>query len=566
MSARSVFIGILWVSAATLTCAAPSSAVAAQDAAPGKAAPPERKAVLIFPFESTARAARLDWLGEGLAELTAERLVSHGQFVFSREERLAVSEKLGVPASARLSRATMLKIAEEIDADLVVFGQYASDGKTLSVSARLLRISPPSLWPQVEESGALEELMDTHVRIIRRILAFSEPSHLLGRGRPEQPFPRLRLDAFERYSRGLLADEPARLRDLREAARLEPDWGSPAFALGQFYFVRRDCESALSWFSRLSPAHERTPESIFYTGVCHLLRDNAVRAEATFASLLERAVAHRDPAEAFLILRVDPAEVLNNLGVARLRLVRLQEAASDFGRATQLDPEEPDYWFNLGLVALRAGDPAAAVRPFREVLKRRPEDTESRSLLVAALEQCGRAAEASALRDEFIRGGRSAARAAPRLETLARADRIKTGLDTTAAVHSASRAHRAQHSQQHVRRAEEFVALGRLDDAQKEFARAATLNPLDSAPHLGLAEIYGRQRRIEDAIREMRAALASRNDAATHTALARLYLQQKKLTEAREELERALKLDPAYSEARRLLDQLDRGAAAGVSQ
>ncbi len=100
--------------------------------------------LLVFPFENSSRVAKLDWLGEGLADLTIERLGGEGQFVFPREERLAALDRLGLPASTRYTRATMLKVAEEIDADYVVFGQYELNGRTLTVAARLLRIPIPS--------------------------------------------------------------------------------------------------------------------------------------------------------------------------------------------------------------------------------------------------------------------------------------------------------------------------------------------------------------------------------------------------------------------------------------
>src|SRR5438445_481720 len=211
-------------------------------------------------------------------------------------------------------------------------------------------------------------------------------------------FPPLRLDAFEYYIRGLLSPESEkdqqRLRDLREAARLEPGWDDPAFTLGQAYFARRDCASALPWLSRVPLAHERGPEAGFTAGVCHLLRNDAARAEAAFASLLVRgAINGRDTAgvaasgegparsggEGCCAL----AEAFNNLGVARARLGKLREAVAAFERAAQLDPDEVDYWWNLGVIRMQANEPAPAVEAFREVLRRQTGDAEARALLIA---------------------------------------------------------------------------------------------------------------------------------------------------------------------------------------
>src|SRR2546426_1510237 len=266
MATRNVLIGVLSTLAASPTCVAQSFHSAARAARPTGS-----ETLLVFPLENSSRLAKLEWLGEGLAELTIERLSHAGQFAFPREERLAAIEKLGLPASTRYSRATMLKIAEEVDADYVLFGHYSSDGKNFTVSAQVLHVDPPRLMPPLEESGALEELMEMHARLAWRVycgvatasagvapcgrMALSQADFL-------SKFPPLRLDAFEYYIRGLLSPESEkdqqRLRDLREAARLEPGWDDPAFALGQAYFARRDCASALPWLSREPEQGRRT--------------------------------------------------------------------------------------------------------------------------------------------------------------------------------------------------------------------------------------------------------------------------------------------------------------------
>ena len=103
--------------------AALCGAVMAGRAAPGHStgdaravsAESRRETLLIFPFENESRMANLDWLGEGLSELTTERLEDRGVNVLSREDRLSTLEKMGLPDSARFSHATIIKIAAEAD-------------------------------------------------------------------------------------------------------------------------------------------------------------------------------------------------------------------------------------------------------------------------------------------------------------------------------------------------------------------------------------------------------------------------------------------------------------------
>ena len=131
---------------------------------------------------------------------------------------------------------------------------------------------------------------------------------------------------------------------LREAARLEPAWDRPAFELGQIYFKRRDCDSALVWYSRVPPNRPDGPEASFSTGVCHLARNDAARADASFSGLLERT---RKTGEKDSLPELP--EMHNNLGVARLRLGKWNEAGTEFDRASALDPEEADYLINIAI-------------------------------------------------------------------------------------------------------------------------------------------------------------------------------------------------------------------------
>jgi tetratricopeptide (TPR) repeat protein/TolB-like protein len=357
---------------------------------------------LVFPFENESRMANLDWLGEGLAELTTERLEDHGLTVLSRRERLATLEKIGLPDSARFSHATMVKIAAEADADEVIYGRFVSDGKTVTIEAHVLHISPPHLSAAFTQTSSMQYLLRAHARLSWQVLCAIDRHNCLAEGANQdessfsEPPASLRLDALENFVRGLTGtDGEARLRLLREAARLEPAWDRPAYELGQTYFARRDCESALPWFSRVPPNRPDGPESSFDTGVCHLARNDPARAEAAFSGLVERTKS-AEPKDRL----PEMAEVHNNLGVARLRLSKWTEAAAEFERAAALDEGEPDYWLNLGIAKLAGKQPAAAVTPFERARKIAADDKDARALLISTLESLGRGSEAAAIRAE----------------------------------------------------------------------------------------------------------------------------------------------------------------------
>lgn len=424
------------VCAAFCATAAVRPATARQSEGESRVTPAEPRPgmLLVFPFENDGRMASLDWLGEGLAELTVERLQGRGFIVLSRPERLAILEKIGLPDSARFSHATMVKIAGTADADEVVFGRFISDGKNVTLEARALRISPPWLSPVFTQTSSFGDLLRAHARLSWQILCALERKNCsqqeanTNESSFADPPPSLRIDGLENFVRGLLSsDDESRIRFLREAARLDPAWDRPPFELGEVYFKRHNCESALPWFSRVPPNRPDGPEASFDTGVCHLLRNDVARAEAAFSGLIERA---RNVDRGGWL--PDLSKVRNNLGVARLRLGKWNEAATEFERAGALDEEEPDFWVNLGIAKLSAKQSAGAVAPFEHARKLDPNDKGARTLLISTLESLGRIPDADTIRAESAESkGRVALPAPADPAALARLARVSMKFDRT---------------------------------------------------------------------------------------------------------------------------------------
>jgi len=351
---------------------------------------------LVFPFENAGAPPRLDWIGEGLEELTIQRLSHAGLQVYSHSGRVNEMDRYGLPDSAKLSRASMLHVAQEMDADYAVFGSFASDGKTLTVNARLMRINPAALLPAVTEHGPLDSLMELHNRITWHLLTATDHSYPLSLVEFSKLQRSLSLAAFEQYIRGLLAsDDDVRLRDLKEAAKLEPEWPDPAFAIGQIYFARNDCNSALPWFGRVPATNARSVEAIFSIGVCRLRLGQAEQAEQVFSSLQE-GLKHS------LVTGAELPEILNNLGLARAQQGNLAAAQTAVGRARDLDPDEDDYPFNLGLLALGQTELSIAATHFREAVRREPDNPEDLAFLIYSLQKAGKNAEADQERENAV--------------------------------------------------------------------------------------------------------------------------------------------------------------------
>jgi tetratricopeptide (TPR) repeat protein len=378
----------------------------------------------------------------------------------------------------------------------------------------------------------------------------------------------LRLDAFEHYIRGLLAgDDDGRMRELKEATRLEPDWPEPAFALGQAYFSHRDCEGALSWLARVPATNPRATEAVFTTGVCRLLLNQPDKAEEVFLGLQDKMKSH-------MVAGAELPEILNDLALAQARRGDTTAAASSLLRALDLDPDEDDYPFNLGLLYLHGNDATTAAKYFREASDREPDNPEDHAFLIYSLEKTGNKSEANDERKSAAEALGPSALPTVKSENLTKLLRVTNELDpATLQLEIASResANSVASSAETVspsslvRKGRQELVAGRVDSAEASFRAALAAAPKDVSAHRGMAEVYRRKNKRTDAIQELQAALEQRDSAADRTTLARIYLEQKKPDLAKAELARALKLAPNYAEAKELQEHLQNGKAQATN-
>src|SRR5258708_18855194 len=146
------------------------TSVAAQQPPPAPRAAYQPGIYLVFPFENVGGSPRLEWLSEGLEELTIQRLTGAGAQVYSHAGRLVELERNGLSHSSKLSHATMLHIAEDLDADFVVFGRFTAKGTALTVESRILKVSPARLLPALRRSEEHTSELQSPDHLVCRLL------------------------------------------------------------------------------------------------------------------------------------------------------------------------------------------------------------------------------------------------------------------------------------------------------------------------------------------------------------------------------------------------------------
>jgi tetratricopeptide (TPR) repeat protein len=495
--------------------------------------------VMIVPFENQSSAPGLEWIGEAFPEVLSQRLASPQLHVISREDRAYAFDHSGIPQTVLPSRATIYRIAEQMDADYVVMGSYTFDGKTFTATAQLLDMKKLHLDPPVDSSGPLTNLIDLQTSLAWQLLQQMPVRPGMTRDQFLKAFPPIRLDAFENYIRGTVATAyQQRVHYFHDALKLNPNYTAAMLQLGKTYFENREYESASLWFARVPKNDEAAGEANFLLGMSEFYRGNFDKAFTAFS---------------FLSTRVPLTEVYNNMGVVEARRGHRPSAVEYFAKAVNADPNDADYRFNLAVALFKNGDSAGAGRQLREELQQKPNDAEAKTLL----DMISRGVQPPPVPPSTAAAGNALLSANQQRIPL---ERIKRNYDEASyrqlqmEINNFAEARLAtqgvsQHAAYHVQRGKELLAQNMPEAAETEFRAAITAAPNNEAAHAGLAAVLEKKGDVAGARSEAQTSLRIKPNADAYLVLARLDLKQNQLPAATADVDRALTLEPANASA-----------------
>ncbi|MGP0072002.1 MAG: tetratricopeptide repeat protein [Bryobacteraceae bacterium] len=339
--------------------------------------PPAQAATyLVLPFFNISKNPSLDWMGESFTESIREALSSEGLMALGRDDRVEAYKRLSLRPYSLLTKASVVKIGEELDAELVIFGQYdvkpvpdpASKSRgSLQITARVLDLKHVKQGPEFREVGALENLASLQEHLAWQTLRYLKPSGAPSEAEFEQRHPSVRVDAVENYTRGLLAaNADDKHRFFTQAAHLDAHYSLPDFQLGRLLWSKKEYASAAEWFQKVPPGDVHYHEANFFLGLCRYSTGDFAGAEAAF-----QTVAGVVPL----------SEVYNNLAAAESRANHVPAAVDNFRKALEGDRTDPSYQFNLGYALWRSGSFTAAAERFHSVLEHDPDDAVAALLL-----------------------------------------------------------------------------------------------------------------------------------------------------------------------------------------
>jgi Flp pilus assembly protein TadD/TolB-like protein len=495
---------------------------------------------MVMPFQNQTSAPGLEWIGEAFPEVLSQRMASSRVYVVSRDDRTYAFDHSGIPLTVVPSRATIYSVAEQMDADYVVLGTYAYDGKTFSAKAQLLDMKKLHLYAPVDSSGPLPNLIDLQTMLAWELLQQMPARPTTSRDQYMKAFPPIRLDAFENYIRGILATtHQQKVHYFHEAVKLNPTYTLAMLQLGKTYFDNHEYESASAWFARVPKTDPNIGQATFFLGMSEFYRGNFDKAFAAFN---------------YLSTRLPLTEVYNNMGVTEARRGHRAAAVDYLTKAVTADPNDVDYRFNLAVALYKNGDNTGALRQLKDELQQRPTDGEAKTML--DIINRGVPPPPPPPPNGAASGNALLATNQPHIPM----ERIKRNYDEASyrqiqmEIDNFAEARLAKtdvhaHAAYHVDRGKQLLAQNMPDPAETEFRDAITADYGNATAHAQLAILLERKGDVSNARAEAQTSIRLKPNVDGLLVLARLDLKQNQLPSASGEVDRALALEPANSSA-----------------
>lgn len=498
-------------------------------------ATPGGRVVLVLPFDNHSGNASLNWIGDSFPDTLNKRLNSSGFLTISHDDRQFAYEHLGLPGDFRPTRATTIRIAEQLDANYVILGSYnvqpgpagGTADSRISIQARVLSIDELRLSAAIEDSAELMRLFDAENAIAWKIagtidphLSVSEQTFLAAPG--AVPLP-----AFEDYIRGInAATDAERLKRLQNAVALVPGYAAALLELGKEQYAQRDFDGAAATLAKVPKTDRLALEANFYLGLACFNSANYARAQTAFA---------------FVAGRLPLPEVVNNEAVAVSR--QGKDGVELFRKASDADPSDEDYHYNLAIALYRRGDTAGALREAETALKLKPADNEA----IQLRGQLNQVAPGTRL-------SQSADSGFSPLERIRR-NYSETGFRQAAFLLDQMSAARMamlppeQRAAEYTQMGREYLSEGLLPEAETQLQNALEASPNSAEAHAGMAQLREASGDAAKARDEAKTSLIMKPNVAALMVLARLDLADKQLGASAKDVSRALKIDPTNAEA-----------------
>ena len=326
-------------------------------------------------FYNSSKFQDLNWVGESIPETLSGEFSQAGEIVLNRNARLDGLHQLSLREDVQLTKGTLIKLGQTLDVDYICYGTYSATlpsptsqlkSGSIQITATYIDLRKMHAGPTLTEAGPLANLSQMEEHLAWQLLNNISPESKLSVDKFIQPQKLVKVDSKESFIRGLLAsDRDQKSKWFTQSIQLDPNFSSPAIALGDLAMDRKDYPLAISCLKRVPDSDARYPEARFKLGLSAYSSGQYKDAVGYFREVVKAVPLN---------------EVYNNLGVAEDALAQ-PVALDDFRHALDGDQNDPVYLFNISRALLRNNYFDEAVRHLQLLVDRNPGDREGHRLL-----------------------------------------------------------------------------------------------------------------------------------------------------------------------------------------
>ncbi len=323
-----------------------TSPLAASERSPESLAPPEKRSIVVLPFENLSGDPEQGYFSDGITEdIITELSKFRSLFVIARSSSF----------SFRGQSPEVKEVSRRLGVRYVVEGSVRRSGNRVRIAAQLIdAVADAHLWAE-RYDRVLEDIFTVQDEVTEAIVAAIAPEL----GKAEQQLATSKklenLNVWEVYQRGMWHLYQRTKDDLAEARRL--------------------FEAALSLDPGLSLACSALVDAYYYEVVLGLA-DSVAENRNKALQVARRAV------------ELDPDDAAAHCAMGKARIVRREHALAvpDLQLAIDLNPSSAWAHYGLGAAAVFSGHAGEAIRHLERAIRLSPRDQHMGSFMVRLAE------------------------------------------------------------------------------------------------------------------------------------------------------------------------------------
>jgi tetratricopeptide (TPR) repeat protein len=297
---------------------------------------PAVERIAILRFENLGADPSLDWMGRAFSDIvTTELAGAPGIYAIPAIRVHTVAAAMGPRPAVAPGISAERAAALGMGATEVVFGQYAVRGGTLEARMTVEDELTGKMTALNPVSASAEDIVSLGSDLARQLTPHTVPY-----GTKNPLVVEAHVKAFEHFS------APELPEDLEKAIGADPNFGPTYRELAQIKIQQKDRAGAEDVFGRgLASGIPSAERALIQLEKANLRNDPKARREALTA--LSTAAPY------------DP-EVWHDLGAAAMATHRYSEALAAYRKAVAIQPNDINFWNQLGYAAAYSGDAAVA--------------------------------------------------------------------------------------------------------------------------------------------------------------------------------------------------------------